>query len=144
MAATRPGLGSPLEVAFAMAWDMYRVSANRRGTCGADFRLEPQYEVLDYRVDFRIVCASHVSLAPQFPKFAIELDGHEFHEKTRDQVARRNERDRALLLAGWRVIRFSGSEFYRKSYECIEGAWTQADYALADLVHAEWEGGLVS
>lgn len=138
VAAKRPGLASPLEVAFAMAWAMYSVSADRRGTCGAVFALDPQHEVLDYRVDFRVVCQSHPSLASQFPKIAIELDGHEFHEKTKEQVAKRNGRDRALMLSGWRVIRFSGSEFYRKPYDCIEDAWTQADFALADLVHAEW------
>lgn len=51
-------------------------------------------------------------------KFVIEVDGHEFHQKTKEQVEHDNERQRALQKAGYEVIRFSGTEVYHKSYKC--------------------------
>ena len=43
--------------------------------------------------------------------FGIELDGHTFHERTRDQVQRRDSRDRALQRFGWRLSHYSYAEF---------------------------------
>jgi very-short-patch-repair endonuclease len=44
-------------------------------------------------------------------RIAIELDGHDFHERTREQVIHRNKRDRDLQADGWLVWHVSGSEF---------------------------------
>lgn len=46
-------------------------------------------------------------------RVGIEFDGHEFHERTKEQVAYRNHRDRVLQGAGWSIFHFSGSEFVR-------------------------------
>lgn len=51
-------------------------------------------------------------------KFIVEVDGHEFHQKTKEQVEHDNERERALQKAGYEVIRFSGTEVYHKAYRC--------------------------
>jgi very-short-patch-repair endonuclease len=56
-----------------------------------------------YRLDFAIPDA----------KIAVELDGHDFHEKTKEQVTYRNMRDRDLQAAGWTVLHFSGSELLK-------------------------------
>jgi very-short-patch-repair endonuclease len=56
-----------------------------------------------YRLDFAVPMV----------KIAVELDGHDFHEKTKEQVTYRNMRDRDLQAAGWTVLHFSGSEVYR-------------------------------
>lgn len=45
-------------------------------------------------------------------KIAVELDGHDFHEKTKEQARKDKSRDRALVAAGWTVLRFTGSEVY--------------------------------
>ena len=50
---------------------------------------------------------------------AVELDGHDFHERTKEQVTYRNQRDRLLQAAGWAVFHFSGSELYRGQMECV-------------------------
>ncbi len=55
----------------------------------------------------------------------VEVDGHAFHEKTKEQVAYRNERDRALQLAGYDVLHFSYSELTQRPSQCID------DVALA-------------
>lgn len=46
-------------------------------------------------------------------RLIVELDGHDFHERTKEQAARDKSRDRAFVLAGWMVLRFTGSEIYR-------------------------------
>lgn len=53
-------------------------------------------------------------------KFCIECDGHNFHEKTKEQVARDKERDRVLTHYNYTVIRFSGSEIYNDPWYCAD------------------------
>ena len=45
---------------------------------------------------------------------AIECDGHDFHEKTKEQAQRDKEKDRILQANGWLIARFTGSEIYKK------------------------------
>jgi len=78
-----------------------------------------------YRLDFALVPESFTMAGPtgspiSFPKIAIELDGHEFHEKTKEQASKDKARDRTLQGAGWVVLRFSGSDVYRDAYECLD------------------------
>ena len=48
-------------------------------------------------------------IAKEEIKIVAECDGHDFHEKTKDQVARDKSRVRDLEIAGWRILRFTGS-----------------------------------
>jgi very-short-patch-repair endonuclease len=64
-----------------------------------------------YHVDFALV-------GRRF-KIAIELDGHDFHERTKEQARRDKSRDRALQAIGWHVLRFTGSEVYRNATACV-------------------------
>lgn len=52
-------------------------------------------------------------------RLIIECDGHEFHEKTKEQVVKDNEKNRALQKAGYEVLRFSGSEIYKNINKCV-------------------------
>ena len=52
--------------------------------------------------------------------FVIECDGHEFHQKTKEQVERDNTRMRNLQKAGYEVIRFSGTEIWHRPYKCAK------------------------
>lgn len=76
---------------------------------GDRFKLFQQYVVGDYRVDF---CVPELRLA-------IEVDGHDFHERTKEQAAADKQRDRALAMAGYRVIRFTGSEIYADPNDAV-------------------------
>lgn len=70
-----------------------------------------------YRVDFAIKIKwndGSISL------YAIELDGHEFHEKTKEQVMKGNVRDRFFISKGITILHFSGSEVYNNPDGCIE------------------------
>ena len=66
-----------------------------------------------YRVDFAVVDPSAGTFV------AIECDGYEFHERTKEQVQRDKARDRALTAAGWRVLRFTGSEVWSDPAACV-------------------------
>lgn len=48
----------------------------------------------------------------------IECDGHDFHQKTKEQVKRDYEKDRNLQMAGYYIFRFSGSEIYNNLQMC--------------------------
>lgn len=77
----------------------------------------PQVDVGPYRVDFLFARGRYkepVSL------IAAECDGHDFHEKTKDQVSRDKARDRELMARGIRVFRFSGSDIWRDAGGCVD------------------------
>ena len=80
--------------------------------------IEKQYEVICgdniYRADFAIP----VIYWDSRKIFLIECDGHEFHQKTKEQVERDNQRMRDLQKAGYSVIRFSGTEIYHRANKC--------------------------
>lgn len=108
---------SPLEVLFWIWWD----AAIGEGPGSELFELRPQQEVIvgnnTYRVDFLI--DPTLTQPANWMPIAVELDGHAFHERTREQVATRDSRDRALQAAGWRVFHFSFGEFTAKPLDCI-------------------------
>ncbi|MDP4163365.1 MAG: DUF559 domain-containing protein [Bacillota bacterium] len=68
-----------------------------------------------YRPDFIILC---YALGKEF-KFAIECDGHDYHEKTKEQAKRDKSRDRDLQSLGFRVIHFTGSEIFSDPKKCV-------------------------
>jgi very-short-patch-repair endonuclease len=45
-------------------------------------------------------------------------DGHEFHEKSKEQAARDKRRGREIEIAGWYVLRFTGSEIWQDHRRC--------------------------
>lgn len=51
-------------------------------------------------------------------KLAVELDGHDFHEKTKEQASKDKRKDRALVLAGYTVVRFTGSDVWNNPFLC--------------------------
>jgi hypothetical protein len=51
-------------------------------------------------------------------KFAIEADGHAYHERTKEQAAHDRRRDRVLQEHGWMVLRFTGSEIWADTVGC--------------------------
>ncbi len=53
-------------------------------------------------------------------RFAIELDGHDFHDRTKEQAERDKSRDRLLTEKGWSPIRFTGSEVWRDPSACAQ------------------------
>jgi very-short-patch-repair endonuclease len=67
-----------------------------------------------YRVDF----LARVHYEGKAHDFVIECDGHEFHQKTKEQVKKDKKRDRDLTMEGYTVIRFTGSEIVQSPFLC--------------------------
>ena len=69
-------------------------------------------------------------------KVIIECDGYEFHHKNKVQVTHDNEREYNLKIAGYDVIRFSGSQIHNNPLECAEKAYeyikTKIDNAIGE------------
>ncbi len=76
----------------------------------------PQAQLGDYRVDFLIAALFEGRPAINF--LVIECDGHDFHERTKEQARRDRSRDRDLLIGDYRVMRFTGSEIFRDAERC--------------------------
>jgi very-short-patch-repair endonuclease len=117
----RLGMESPLEAIFYVWWE---AMIGRSGFYGSMLQLEHQsvvtVAVSNYRLDFVIsFTEASIPQGKERPKIAVEVDGHAFHEKTREQVAYRNQRDRALQQAGWIVLHFSWSEMTTRPEICI-------------------------
>lgn len=85
-------------------------------------RVMPQWEIETdegkFRVDFAIE-AGGVPWAPKLVRIVVECDGHEFHEKTKEQAQRDKARDRALQRAGWVVLRYTGSEIFHRPWDVM-------------------------
>lgn len=91
-------------------------SRTRYGHCRAFFK--PQVQVGAYRVDFLFASNPFANFHPLL--IAVECDGHEFHEKTKEQARRDKARDRELLTIGVTVVRFTGSEIWADAGKCAE------------------------
>lgn len=114
---------SPIEELFVTAF--YSYGAKEELEAILDYFLggnpiltsSTQMKIGKYRVDFAIKIrwddgASSI--------YVVELDGHEFHEKTKEQVRKGNERDRFFISSGITILHFSGSEVYNDPDGCVE------------------------
>jgi hypothetical protein len=54
---------------------------------------------------------------------AVECDGHDFHDRTKEQASSDRARDRSLQSAGWIVARFTGRDIRRDPAACAREAW---------------------
>ena len=99
-------------------------------------QLYSQVQIADYRVDFLLKMPLEDGGSVNF---VIECDGHEFHERTKEQAARDRARDRKLQSLGYTVFRFTGSEIWRSSEKCayeIMGAFSRK---VTEVVSGEKE-----
>lgn len=77
-----------------------------------------------YRVDYLVRVYSTKNddglITHPLLKVVVEIDGHDWHERTKEQAARDKERDRNLQIEGYRTLRFTGSEVNREVW-CVAG-----------------------
>ena len=127
---------SPVEAillaALCARWEG-RVSVSRRGLvaqlgddAGLRIVVDPQHviqtQTATYRADlFAFVTRSQLKPNPmRWGVTVIEVDGHEFHERTKEQAACDRRRDRDLVGEGMRVVRFTGSEVFGAPGACAK------------------------
>lgn len=70
-------------------------------------KTHPQVIIGKYTVDFMVTYELNNG---KEIGIVIECDGHDFHEKTKEQVKRDKERDRFMTKEGYMILRYSGSE----------------------------------
>jgi len=94
----QPPVQSPIEARMLSAFQYYEMSP------------ETQYAIGPYRADFA------------FPgsKVVVECDGHEYHDRTKEQAAHDRKRDRYMQMDGWMVLRFTGAEIHADAVACAE------------------------
>ena len=100
--------------------------------CLAD-KLEvcPQFVIGPYRCDF-----AFLQFHPRgtTTRIIVECDGHDFHDRTKEQAQRDKSRDRFLQSRGWRVFRFTGSEIHRDAHKCVD----EVAHIILDDTFTDW------
>ena len=114
---------------------------------GSQFELKPQAEISledkKYRADFlfdtdQIYLGKHWVFKRSF-KLIVECDGHEFHEKTKKQVAQGNKRDLELKKHGYDVLHFSGSQIHNEPLTCAHEVIEYILSGVEDIIYVEEE-----
>jgi very-short-patch-repair endonuclease len=100
---------SPIEALFLLAAYPYKFTHG--------LTILPQHQFGPYRVDFLMLNVNAAS-----GELVVELDGHDFHERTKEQAERDKKRDRWFTSQGIRVVRFTGSEVWRDPKACAAEA----------------------
>lgn len=83
--------------------------------------IAPQVVIGQWRVDFlagAVFCGAHGQADKPMSLLAIECDGHDFHERTKEQASRDKKRDRQIQASGVSLFRFTGSQIYRNPEAC--------------------------
>lgn len=116
---------SPIEEIFALAYRLHLLEYDKPYE-----EIIPLYPQEKINIDGKIYFADFLidPMRTEWVRYetndiyrlVIECDGHDFHEKTKAQVERRNERDMDLKSAGYDVLHFSGSQIYRDPDKCAE------------------------
>ena len=119
-----PVVESPAEAVFLAWW-----RALTGWYTAAPVEIEAQTPVVvddrRYRLDFTFVVAGLRTTV------AVEIDGRDFHERTPEQVTYRDQRDRALAAAGWRVLHFSYAELVAAPHLVVDEVFTAVTEAWA-------------
>lgn len=115
-------------------------------------RIFPQVRLPGRIVDF-LVMSGEIDLEQNphrlnpntFGRIIVECDGHEFHERTKDQAQRDRSFDRNAQRLGITIFRFTGREIYRDPKRCVNEInrfLTKILYPKSDGYDAFEEGDL--
>lgn len=102
-----------------------RESVRRMGNPLSTAFIERQVQVAGWRVDFVLHYPAFgngddEAGEPILSRLLIECDGHDFHERTKEQAARDRSRDRAAQHEGLPILRFTGSEIWSDPMFCAD------------------------
>lgn len=105
---------SPIEELFGVA--LFAVL--REEIFSTDITVSVNQKLGYYRPDVRLDWSDSHGKA----SVVVELDGHDYHEKTKQQATRDKKRDRYFQSKGFHVLHFTGSEIWRDPFSCAEEA----------------------
>jgi very-short-patch-repair endonuclease len=103
--------------------DFYYDIPHKKLHSPCDLGIECQFEVGKFKIDFCFTKKEYDSRVPNQMKTTsvlVECDGHDFHERTKEQARRDRSRDRKLQLLGYSILRFTGSEIWADPYKCAK------------------------
>lgn len=106
---------SPMEALFAASMRII----HKMDDYESIFRFEQfrsQVVIGRYRLDFAICGEGSRGTY----RIGVEIDGHEFHDRTKEQASSDRRKDRELTTTGWRIIRFTGSDVHRNGLGCAK------------------------
>ena len=108
---------SPIEKLFGLA--LKAMDQQFQLLTNGNFYMETQYNIKCglkiFRADFYV----WAKINDKILKIVVECDGHDFHERTKEQALRDKKRDRALLIHGYYVIHFTGKEIMDNPHYCV-------------------------
>jgi very-short-patch-repair endonuclease len=97
-------------------------------------QISVQEKIGKYRVDFLITFTESVpdfdnktktkdglsipGVKIETTSLIVECDGHDFHDRTKEQASRDRARDRELKKLGYEVFRYTGSDIWADVYGC--------------------------
>jgi very-short-patch-repair endonuclease len=108
----RSSASSPIEEMFLAALNEALNAADDEERGASEVEFARQVTIGRAKVDFLLENGR--------TRLAVECDGHDFHERTKDQASRDKARDRALQAAGVYVFRFTGSDIHWDAYACAQ------------------------
>jgi very-short-patch-repair endonuclease len=121
---------SPIErlLLAALVWTKYGyetglVEISTMPSANTKVVILPQYQIGMRQVDFAIIISG---VAKEEIRIVVECDGHDWHEKTKEQAAHDKNRNRDLTIAGWKLLPFTGSEIWRNPQRCAGEVGTLA------------------
>lgn len=116
-----PGMeiGKDLKIGSATTQDWSFDSFGETSNWLQSVGLYSNVRVLSYRADFIIEVDSNGGEG----LVVIECDGHEWHERTKQQAAQDRARDRELFRFGIPTVRFTGSEIHHDAFACATEVW---------------------
>ena len=117
------GVESPIEAIVYM--ELWKNARTYEMQTKRQVIVSPQVDVGPYRVDFLVVWNDR--------KTIVECDGHDFHEKTKEQAAHDKKRDRELRMLGYTVLRYTGSEITKDPHKIWEDLYRVSDDDYAAL-----------
>lgn len=104
---------SPMESLFWAAWQLMKPHAML--TSEASLNEKMQAPIGKYRADFLFTLKDEQGA---LQKLVVEVDGHDYHERTKQQAAHDKARDRYMTGEKYQVMRFTGSEVYANPFKC--------------------------
>jgi hypothetical protein len=141
-----PRTQSPLQAKFAIWFNVARGHHLSLGQLRFALELRPQVWIEcpsgpRYRLDFAVEPMEDwgptaLLQAGYSLKVGAELDGHDFHERTGEQVNSRDRRDRDLAATGWRVLALFRSELRQNPMLVVTEVLVAAADAFESLVRS--------
>lgn len=105
---------------------------------GQTLSLYSGVSIRSYKIDLLLELAGSCAV------LAIECDGHEWHDRTKQQAAYDRARDRELLSLNIPTIRFTGSEIHHSLDRCVSDVYAvvgSIDEACGQQI-LSWRAGL--